>query len=686
MPLVVRLSPAPEGAVIRATPVDAEREETFPATGAETAIRLAPGQWFVDVTAPGFWSERVLVKDGQPVEIRLRPAASVVAPVIVPKGTRLDQLVLHFEAVDGSFSGAAACRVEGETVRCDVPVGAVDLAWRVPGFASQYQWDVAVCAPQTTAAKVVLRSGSTFSGRVEWPDHRAKKDGATVSIRPAASAGQNDELRARAAVQRVTARTNARGFFSVILAPGEYLVQARAGELVSDERQATVIEGRESELRNALRLDRPRSLTVVVSPPVDPWKKPWRVELARIDEQGVVLGERTLIAPPDGMCLFANQPPGSYELHIRRTERDSWFAAPVALDHDMTVNATVDITTIEGTVRLGKAPLAAWITFVGEGLRILARASTGGAFRAYVPSVPDDTWQSIEIASSNPPVQRTLERVKVTSALEITLPATAIDGNVVDESGRPAAFALVTIIDERGAPRQIESDDGTFSALGLAPGRYKATAATKERETEAPLEVEVGENAEPANVTLVVKPVARLSGVIRSGFGPVAGAAVSAYPTGGWMPALLRVPAGPSGEFDLRLPPGTRDVTLAVAAPGYAFRMMRVAPRGEAIDVAVDQSGGTLAVDVPRAERGRHPYLVHDGAVFSAAAASYFSGARMLDGARLRFEIAQTEPGGYSVCWLADAEVLAAATGVLPAGRCTSGLLSRQGSLRLAMP
>lgn len=687
LPVVVRLSPAPGGAVIRAVAADAKREQAFPAAGAETTIRLAPGQWFVDVVAPGFWSERVLVKDAQPLEVRLRPAATVVASIAAPKGSKIEHLAVHFEAVDQSFSGATVCRVGGDVASCDVPIGVLDLAWRAPGFASQYQWDVTVRAPRTQAAKVVLRRGSTFSGRVEWPDRRVKRDGATVAAWPASSAGQNDELRARAAVQRVTARTNARGFFSLDLAPGEYVVQARAGELVSEERQVIVIEGRESELRGALRLDKPRTLTVVVSPPVDPWNKPWRVELARIDEQGVVLGQRTLVAPADGVCLFANQLPGRYELHVRRTERDSWLAAPIELDHDMTFNAAVGITTIQGTIRLGKTPLAAWITFVGEGLRIPARAAADGVFRAYVPSVPDDTWPSIEIVSSKPPVQRTLERVKVVSAtLDVELPATAIEGNVVDELGRPAPFALVTIAGEQGVPRQVESDDGRFSALGLAPGRYKVTAATKERETEAAQDVAIEDSEEPASVTLTVKPVARLHGVIRSSFGPVAGAAISAYPTGGWMPALLRVPVGPSGEFDLRLPPGTKDVTMAVTAPGYAFRMMRVPLTGEPVDVAVDQSGGALTVDVPRGADGRLPYLVHDGAVFSATAAGYLSGARTSNSARLRFEIAQTEAGGYSVCWLADAEVHAAASGVPPAGRCTSGLLSRQGSLVLTTP
>jgi len=172
---------------------------------------------------------------------------------------------------------------------------------------------------------------------------------------------------------------------------------------------------------------------------------------------------------------------------------------------------------------------------------------------------------------------------------------------------------------------------------------------------------------------------------VRSSFGPVPGAAIAAFPSAGSLPALLRVPADAGGEFSVRLPPGTRDVTLAVAAPGYAFRMLRLLPNGDdPVEVAVDQHGGSLTIETAPSDGALRPYLVHDGAIVAASAASYFSGARMMDdpSKRLHFQM-ETEAGGYSLCWLADAEVRAAIAGALPAERCVSGLLSRQGSLAL---
>src|SRR5205085_11532837 len=82
-------------------------------------------------------------------------------------------------------------------------------------------------------------------------------------------------------------------------------------------------------------------------------------------------------------------------------------------------------------------------------------------------------------------------------------------------------------------------------------------------------------------------------------------------------------------------------------------RMFRasVTPERDAI-FQVDQDGGTLQVHAEKTTASSRPYLVHNGVVLPAVGVAWLGHARFLADLteRTSFELAQVEPGEYSLC------------------------------------
>ena len=182
------------------------------------------------------------------------------------------------------------------------------------------------------------------------------------------------------------------------------------------------------------------------------------------------------------------------------------------------------------------------------------------------------------------------------------------------------------------------------------------------------------------DVVLPIVPVGHLRGVVRALDGPAMGAALYATRPFDPRPIILSR-ADPEGRFDIRFPAATQEVVVAIHAPGFAFRLARSTVGQEEQTFAVDQNGGTLFVDAPATRDGLRPYLTHNGASLPAFAAAYVAGATFSANLaeRVKFQIASTEPGPYSLCWLAEG---GAANGDAP--RCISGVLAPHGTLMLA--
>ena len=95
--------------------------------------------------------------------------------------------------------------------------------------------------------------------------------------------------------------------------------------------------------------------------------------------------------------------------------------------------------------------------------------------------------------------------------------------------------------------------------------------------------------------------------------------------------------------------------------------------------VFVETSGGALTLAAPDAVNGAIPYVIHGGALLPMHIVLSLSGAET-------DTIPMAEEGAYALCVLAPGEIVAAADGFRPPGRCATGLLPRGGALTLDAP
>ena len=493
---------------------------------------MPSGDWFLSAHIEGAWGEQRLlsVRDvPQTAELHAYPLALVTARVALPSGKEPHELQAYFhrvsmENLDAPAEGSVSCLVAKGLANCQLPAGDFDLAFRIPGFVSRYRWNAALTSRATFDAGVLrFVEGSTLSGRVEIPGRRTdnRLDLVTVVVQPAAVPGANDEQRHRAEAARLIAHPNKRGFFAVELPPGQFSIQASSKDLVSDTVIADVSAGHESLLRRPLILEAKRSVTVRVHPPLDPWLKPWTIELAKVDETGFLLSERALKTSPDGSCHFNDVLPGSYRLRVARSAEQSWASQNFDVSGDSTLDIRVKAIRVTGTIHLGSRPLAATAMVRSSKTRAEAvlHSKADGTFLAALPAPEHDTWDEIEVRAESPSLKPTLQNVALhrredgTAELNLELPARTIIGTVVDELGRIAAPAMVDVLLPDGSLQQVDAPDGSFAVNGLDSGRYRLRAASGERESIDLQDVVVTDDeAATVDVLLPVVPVSHLHG------------------------------------------------------------------------------------------------------------------------------------------------------------------------------
>jgi hypothetical protein len=684
------------GTVTAQSAVDPSRSLTFALPAA--AISLPPGDWFLSAHIDGDWSEPRLVsvhEASQTADLNTFPPARVAARVTLNIGKEPRELRAYFQRVslqdlDSPMEGNVVCDVAKGKAVCQLPAGELDLAFRIPGYVTRYLWNATLTARSTLDAGALhFVTGSTLSGRVEVPRRtEAPLDRVTVIARPSAVAGANEEQRHRNESARLTTHPTQRGFFAFDLPPGSFIIQASYNTLISEEVNVNVTAGREVPLRQTLRLEPQRSVTVRVHPPLNPLSKPWTIEFDRVDGIGVVLSERGLNTSLDGTCRFDNVVPGRHVLKVVRAPDQSWASQMIDVDRDSTIDVDVKVIRFTGTIHIGTKPISAFAILRSseKGVSAVIKSKADGTFSALLPVPEHDTWDEVEVRADLPPLKRTLQQIRFQmhddgrAELNIELPSRSIIGRVVDEVGRPATQAIVDLVLPDGSLQQIDSPDGSFMATGLDSGRHRLRAATLERESMDLQEIALSEDkAATADVVLPVVPIQHLRGVIRSLDGPVIGAALFATRAGDITRPLFLSRVDQEGHFDIRFPAATSEVVVAINAPGFAFRLAKAPVSTEEQTFGVDQNGGTLSVDTPPARPPLRPYLMHNGAALIATSIVYLAGGTFEANLskRVKFVIPSIEPGAYSICWLADET----ATPNIP---CISGVLAPHGTLVLA--
>jgi hypothetical protein len=690
---------AAAGTVVAQSVADSSRTFAFPLTA--PSISLSSGDWFLSARIDGEWSEPRLVTvrgETQTVDLDTFPLARLTAHVVLKAGKVPRELKAYFHRVSledatSPPEGNATCEIARGITTCGLPAGDYDLAFRIPGYVSRYRWNTTLKARTPfDAGALEFVPGSTLSGRVEIAQGtEVRLERVNVVVKPAVIPGANDEQRHRNESARLTTHPTHRGLFAFDLPPGQFTIQASYNDLISEETNVDVSAGREALLRQPLRLEPQRTITINVHPPLDPWSKPWTIQLAREDETGHLQSERSLKTSVTGVCSFNNVLPGHHRLTVARTNNQSWASQAIDVDKDAALDIDVKAIRVTGTLRLGSKPLAAMAMARSweSGASGFLRSKADGTFVAALPLPEHDTFDEIEIRSTIPLLRRTLKHVCLqrrgdgTAELNLDLPSRSISGTVVDEMNRPVSNVIVDVVLPDGVVHQIESSDGSFAVTGLEAGHYRVRAATADRESIDLQEIVLSDAEDAvADAVIPVVPLTHLRGIIRALDGPVLGAALFAARPQDHPPIILsRV--DPEGHFDIRFPVGTPEVMVAINAPGFAFRLARTLLRKEEEETfAVDQNGGTLSIDAAAVQAGFRPYVLHNGAALPAIVVARVAEVRLLadPSKRVRFQIPSTEPGAYSLCWVADA-------GSTPSSAtppCTNGVLAPHGQLTLA--
>ncbi len=657
---------AVSGNVLAKSALDPEKSLTAPLPG---SLTLPAGDWFLTPRIGDDWGEAEAISvtsEPKTVVLNSYPSTRLSAKVKLPNGKMAHELKVYFqrsdaEDLDVPAGGDVSCELVKNDATCRVPAGQLDLTFRVPGFVSRYRWDAKLQKGKPFDAGVLeFVAGSTLSGRVEVPKSReVKLEQAVVVVRPVSPAGSNEELQRRADSARQTAHPNGRGLFAFNLAAGQYTLQATLGNLISEEVIADVTAGHEAVLRESLRLEPQRTVTVRVHPAADPWMRPWRIELSSVGTTGLVVSSRAATTSPDGSGTFEHVLPGFHTLQILRGQSQEWASQSVNVDRDLTVDVTVDAIPVAGTILIGTKPLEAKATLISDerGSVVTVKSNAEGTFTANLPAPEHDVWDRVIIEADSPPVKRTLENVHLErhddrpAELHLALPNRTINGTVVDELGLPAKNAFVDVAYPNGEFQQAEAPAGAFTVVGLEAGRYRLSASSRGHHTIEPREFTL--DADPVAITdatLVVMPVSHLRGVVRALDTPVLGAVVSPIIPGNDL--IIPFRTDPQGQFDISLPDGTQQISLLVSAPGFALRLLKASPSADAQTFAVDQDGGALTVDVP-VRSGLVALLSHDGATFPVHGIPFVAGLGYGGDYKQRtsFQVPSMEPGTYSICW-----------------------------------
>lgn len=698
----------------KAAPVAFEVSSTEP-----TALKLRPGRWELKAEAPGYWGNPLLLELADKPSsgtLDLWPAGFIEGGFIEESRVEYPkELVAFFRAVPGGTSAEtvpaskATCPVEKGVWKCLVPAGTLDVRFQAPGFVPRYLWGLNV-APGGTArpGKLELRQGSSVLGWVVTSDRMPLKPDTKVTMRPRTSGNLTDaKEKQRLASLRFEATINSKGFFQIDGVPaGAYIVEVQHERYAPASVSVRVAPGEVTEVANPpLLLDYPKAVEVFVDPPVGPGDQPWSLKLQRFDTDTSLASTVTEKAVgPDGQWKAEGLAPGRYLLRINYQGNTWWMDNIRVGEGPDVIHVKLETVKVKGTVQLGKKPLAAAIRFGGRwgGIRIDSQSDERGRFEALLPKV--GSW-AVFVSSEDPVVVREFPKVLIeadpesdTARVDLRLPDTWLRGTVrrEGEGGQNIPDAIVTVTSQGEVwegPVQVRTDEkGVFELRGLHPGRIVLEAEAGEDDIADAVFMDLQEDSDQS-VILFIRPQMKIAGFVGSPLGPVAGARVKAAPAGLPYGTIGTVTSNAEGRFELKLPPTTREILLSVAAPGFAFRMLRIpVPENRTLHLGLEQVAGTLVIerDDPidfTDPNGKMIYLLRGGSIEPLAtllAWAALAGASTQD--EKRTVIPGVEPGDYQVCWASPAERTALEYGVIPAGSCASGSVQANGELTLKAP
>ncbi len=494
------------------------------------------------------------------------------------------------------------------------------------------------------------------------------------------------------------------GYFQMVgVPPGKYVLAVECPT-------ASAVRELEVEPKRTNRVDPPLvledlTLKVVVTPAVDPDGQPWQLNVdATMPRLRRIASRATTSA--EGQWERRGLVAGNYRVNISSSNGMPWLQRFFNLSEKSgPLLLRLPFMRVEGAVRLNSQPVRARLTFHNDagGEPMTLTSDDAGFFHGLLPVTPDvrETKWTVEARGIQPTISRRLSGVSVQSVgamsawLDLELPIFAVHGTVRSSKGQLQSGVQVTFEDvSSGTQTSTATDDsGGFELADLPPGKYIARAESLDGISErTPFQVNQGVENE---LKLTLKPSEVIPFHVVSRDGPVSDASVQIWIPPG-MPRYL-THTDSEGRFDVKLPPGTQEVGLTVAAPGYAVKLTRLrvsSENDESSDgntITLGESGGTLMLDLQPLGRAPDnsstPYLVHNQAIEALGTLADWNVEKPYAAGHGPMMIKTIDPGVYALCLLRDpAQLSVLWLGTPPSDLCRTGSLEQNGTLTLSPP
>jgi hypothetical protein len=498
--------------------------------------------------------------------------------------------------------------------------------------------------------------------------------------------------------------TTPRGFFQFAgLQAGEYTLTAEGAPGRVAKLDLLVAKDQEI-LVSDLILHDPSALELSLEPPVAPDGNKWRVQLVTSDPNPAVIVRDEEVSS-DGTWKKTGIPVGAYRLNVK-AGRDRWHSHLIELQSGNNhFSLRSSSLRLRGTITLGGQPLRASLRFgSGRETRVSIESEDDGTFEILLPERADgmepDEWE-VDIEALSVGVRRTVPRVRITrtspteAEVTINLPATHVEGAVVNEDGAPVEGSLIRIQPLRTIEPPVSAVSGAsgmFAIHGL-PAGHALVGAEGPQGSADDIEIDVLEG-QTARVKLVLRRTVEIRGQVTCEEGPVWGAQVKMFPPDQPLRPILTLATDEEGRFVAELPSSHPQVSVNVAAVGCALHMGRLEARADTVlRVPLSRASGTLVLATPlkslTPEWDLPSILVfHNGSYESLQSLINWAaanGVRQKEQDVGRVVIPNLEPGEYVACQAPMSQLLALSASTAGYRQCTRGVLNPGTELKLSV-